>query len=209
MKESAGSVKERAAQRERACYTVSISCSCSTSFSSSQREGILCLRLFRRCLDTALAYILVGSVEATDERVEVEVPSTAVMDMSGVPAGTSVFVVVVVLADNSLPTLRVEALSLSNGPTTSVLLTSLNLTFDEDIQFERTRTVDSCTNSVAGPGAGSAHAETADGSFADNPVTSENVFVAHFGCWVGPRIASEPNCARGLQRQTFRGSCGQ
>ena len=172
VKESAGSVKERAAQREKTYFTVSISFSCSTSFSSSQREGILCLRLFRRCFDPALAYILVGSVETTDERVEVKVPSTAVMDMSGVRAGTSVFVVVVVLADNSPPTLRVEALSPSNGPTT---LASLNLTVDEDIQFERTRTMDSCTNSVAGSGAGFEHAETADGSFADPPVTPENV----------------------------------
>ena len=191
MKESASSVKERAAQRERACYTVSIIFSCSTSFSSSQREGILCLRLFRRCFDTALAYILVGSVETTDERVVVEVPSTAVTDMSGVRAGTSVFVVVVVLADSSPPTLRVEALSPSNGPTT---LASLNLTVDEDIQFERTRTVDSCTNSVAGSGAGFAHAETVDGSFADHQNTRER-FVAQFGCWVGPGIASAPNCA--------------
>ena len=137
----------------------------------------------------ARAYILVVSVEITDERFEVEVPSTAVTDMSGVSAGTSVFLVVVLLAENSPPKLRAEALSPSNGPTTSVSLASLNLTFDEDIQFEGTRTVDFCTNSVAGCGAGCADAEYADGSFAIRPVTSENV-----GCRVGPGIASEPNC---------------
>ena len=79
---------------------------------------------------------------------------------------------VVVPADNSTPALRTEALSPSNGPTTSVSLASLNLTFDEDIQFEGTRKVDLCTNSVAGSGAGYAHAENADGSFAVHPVTS-------------------------------------
>ena len=51
----------------------------------------------------------------------------------------------------------------------------LNLTFDEDIQFEGTRTVVLCTNAVAGSGAGCAHAEYADGSFAVRPVISENV----------------------------------
>ena len=123
----------------------------------------------------ALAYILMSSVETTNKRFEVEVPSTAVMDMSGVSAGTSVTIVVVVPADNSLQTLRVEALSPSNGPTTSVSLASLDSTFDEDIQFEGTRTVDLCTNSVAGSGAGCAHAEYMGGSFAVLPVISEGV----------------------------------
>ena len=117
---------------------------------------------------------LVSSVETTDKCFEVEVPSAA--DMSGVSAGTSVPMVVVVPADNSPPTLRVEALSMSNGPMTIVSLASLNLTFDEDIiQFEGTRTMDSCTNSVAGSGAGCAHAQCADGSFAVRPVLSETV----------------------------------
>ena len=96
---------------------------------------------------------------------------------------------VFVPADDSPPTLRTEALS-------SVSSASLNLTFDEDIQFEGTRTVDLCTNSVAGSGAGCAHAENADGSFAVHPVISENVFLVYFGCRVGPGIASEPNCVR-------------
>ena len=121
--------------------------------------------------DPARAYILVGSFETIDERFVVEVPCTAVKDMSGVSAGTSVSIVVVLPADNSLPTTRAEAVSPSNGPTTSVSLASLNLTFDEDIQFEETRS----TNSVAGSGAECAHAENADGSFAVHPVTSENV----------------------------------
>ena len=82
---------------------------------------------------------------------------------------------VVVLADNSPPTPRAEALSPSNGPPTSVSSASLNLTFEEDIQFEGTRTADLCTSSVAGSGAGCAHAEYADGSFAVHLVTSENV----------------------------------
>ena len=64
--------------------------------------------------------------ERTDERFEVEVPSTAVMDMSGVSAGTSVSMVVVMPADNSPPARRAEALSRSNGPTTSVSLASLS-----------------------------------------------------------------------------------
>ena len=45
------------------------------------------------------------------------------------------------------------------------------------IQNEETRTVDLRMNSVAGSGAGCAHAEYADGSFAVHPVTSENVLV--------------------------------
>ena len=90
MKESAGFREGACGPRERACYIVKISCSCSTSSTSSQRKGILCLRLVRRCLGPARACILVGSFETTDERFEVEVPSTAVMDMSGVSAGTSV-----------------------------------------------------------------------------------------------------------------------
>ena len=72
--------------------------------------------------DPALGYILMDSVKTTDKRFEVEVPSTAIMDMFGVSAGTSVSIVVVVPADNSPQTLRVEALSPSNSPTTSVSL---------------------------------------------------------------------------------------
>ena len=41
--------------------------------------------------DPALAYILMSSVEATDKRLEVEVPSTVVMDPSAVSASTSVW----------------------------------------------------------------------------------------------------------------------
>ena len=52
---------------------------------------------------------------------------------------------------------------------------ALNLTFDEDIQFQGTRTVNLCTNSVAGSGAGCAHAENADGSSAVHRVISEIV----------------------------------
>ena len=104
-------------------------------------------------------------------------------------------------------------LSPRNGPTTSVSLASLNLTFDEDIQFEGTRAVDLCTNSVAGSGAGCAHVEYADGSVADHPVTRER-FVLHFGCRVGPGIASDSNwvhfdgckSSARFQRQPFRGS---
>ena len=87
----------------------------------------------------------------------------------------SVSKMVVVPADNSPPTLRVEALSPSNGPTASASVAGLKLTFDEDIQFEGTRTVDLCTNSVAGSAAGCAHAEYADGSFAVHPAISEDV----------------------------------
>ena len=87
----------------------------------------------------------------------------------------SVSIVVVVPTDNSPPTLRVEALSPSNGPTASASVAGLNLTFDEDIQNEGTRTVDLCTNSIAGSGAGYAHAEYVDGSLAVHPVISENV----------------------------------
>ena len=46
--------------------------------------------------DPAFAYILVVSCETTVERFQVEVRSTAVMDMPGVSAGTSVSIVVVV-----------------------------------------------------------------------------------------------------------------
>ena len=105
-----------------------------------------------------------SSVETTDKRLEVEVPSSAVMYMPGVSAGTSVCKVVVVPADNFPPTRRVEALSLSNGPTTSVSVTSLNLTFDEDTPFER------------GPAQwiyARTRLDNADGSFAVHPVISE------------------------------------
>ena len=44
------------------------------------------------------------------------------------------------------------------------------MTFDEAVQVEGTRTVDLRTNSVAGSGAGPAHAEHVDG-----PITSESV----------------------------------
>ena len=128
------------------------------------------------------------SVETSDKRFQAEVPSTAFMNMSGVSAGTSVSIVVV-SADDSPPILRVEVSSPSDGPTTSVSLASFSSTFDEDIQFEGIRTVDLRTNSVAGSGAGWAHAEDADGSF-----TVHNVLLSNFGCWVLPGIASEPNC---------------
>ena len=104
-----------------------------------------------------------------------EVQISSIMDMSSVSAGTLVSVVVVAQADNSPQTLRVEAWSLGKSPTTSLLLASLNLTFNEDIQTERTRTVDLCTNSVAGFADGCAHAESAYGSSAVHPATSENV----------------------------------
>ena len=74
----------------------------------------------------ARAYILVSSFVKTDKRFDFEVPSTGVMDMSRVSAGTSVSMLVVVPADNSPPILRAETLSPSNGPTTSVSLASLN-----------------------------------------------------------------------------------
>ena len=76
-------------------------------------------------------------------------------------------------AKASPQTLRFEALSLGKSPTTSLSLASLNLTFNMDIQIERTRTVDLCTNLVAGVGC--AHAESADGSFAVHSSTSESV----------------------------------
>ena len=138
--------------------------------------------------DPATAYLLMDSVETTDKRFEVGVPSTAIMDRFGVSAGTSVSIVVVVPADNSPQTLRVEALSPSDSPTTSESLATLNLTFNEDIQFEGTRTVDLCTNSVAGSGDKRMQAQSADGSFAVHTVTSR----ARRECWVGPGIASKP-----------------
>ena len=55
-----------------------------------------------------------------DNRFEVQVPRTAITYMSSVSASTSVSILVIALADNSPPTLRVETLSLSNSPTTSL-----------------------------------------------------------------------------------------
>ena len=95
--------------------------------------------------DPALGYILMDSVKTTDKRFDVEGLSTAIMYLSSVSAGACR------PTTNSPQTLRVEALSLSNSPKTSVSL-SLNLTFGEDIQSEGTRTVDLCTNSGAGSG---------------------------------------------------------
>ena len=114
------------------------------------------------------------------------------MYVSGVSAG-----------DNSPQTLRVEALSLSNSPTTSVSLASLNLTFDEDIQFEVTRLVDLCTHSSAGSRGGCAHVESADGSFAVHPMTSESVSWGYLECWgwTRNRIRTKLNNFLLLQRQ--------
>ena len=105
--------------------------------------------------DLAHGYILTDSVKATDKRFEVEVA--------------------VAPSDNSPRTLRVDALSLGKNPTMSWSSASLNLTFNEDIQIERTRVVDLYTNSVAGSGGGCAHAESADGSFVVHPATAESV----------------------------------
>ena len=175
MKESARSVKERAAHvKEPATPSKFVARVPRVSPRPKGKAFCVC-GWSEDAWDAARPNILVGSFETTDERFEVKVPSTAVMDMSGISASTSVSIVVAVPADNSPPTLRAEALSPSNGPTTSVSLASLNSTFDEDIQFEGTRTVDMCTNSVAASGAGCAHAKYADGSFAVHPVTSENV----------------------------------
>ena len=136
MKASAGSVRERAAHLKESA-TPSKLVARVARVSPRPKEKAFCVCGWSEdAWDNARAYILVGSVETTDERFEVEVPSTAVMDMSGVSAGTSVCIVVDVPADNSPPTLRAEALSPSNGPTTSVSLASLNLTFDEVVQFE-------------------------------------------------------------------------
>ena len=82
--------------------------------------------------DPALAYILMSSVETTDKRFEVEVPSTAVLDMSGVSRSTSVSMVGAVQADPSQPTLHVEALSPGNLSTKLVSVANISLTFHED-----------------------------------------------------------------------------
>ena len=50
--------------------------------------------------DPAFVYILMDSAKATDKRFEVEVPITAIMNMSSVSAGTFVSVVIVAPADN-------------------------------------------------------------------------------------------------------------
>ena len=132
MKLSAGSVKERAAHVKEPA-TPSKLVARVPRVSPRPKEKAFCVCGWSEdAWDPARAYILVGFVETTNERFEVEVPSTAVMDMSGVSAGTSVSMVVVVPADNSPPTLRAQALSPSNRPKTSVSLASLNLTFDED-----------------------------------------------------------------------------
>ena len=93
---------------------------------------------------------------------------------------TDVSIVVVVPADNSPPTLRAEALSPSNGPTTSVSLASLNLTCGGLAQWicRRTRLL------VRG------------WQPRGSPSDLQERFVAYFGCRVGPGIASEPNCVR-------------
>ena len=69
--------------------------------------------------------------KATDKHLEFEVQITAITDMSSFSAGTLVSSWSL-RQPATLQTLRFEA--------------SLNLTFDEDIQIERTRTVDLCTN---------------------------------------------------------------
>ena len=61
--------------------------------------------------DPATAYLLTVSVDTTNQRFEDEVPSTAVVNMSGVSGSLSVSMVGAVQADPSQPTLRVEAVA--------------------------------------------------------------------------------------------------
>ena len=117
------------------------------------------------------------------------VPSTAVMDMFGVSAGTSVSIVVVVPADNSPPC--AEAVSPSNGPTTSVSWRSLNLTFDDDIQFEETRTSGFLHELGCRIWSWVRACRVRGWQLRGSPSNLRERFVAYFGCRVGPVIASE------------------
>ena len=76
--------------------------------------------------DPATAYLLTRSVDTTNTRFEAEVPSTAVMNMSGISGSTSVSMVGAVLADPSPPTLRVEGLSPGSLSTKLVSLASVS-----------------------------------------------------------------------------------
>ena len=122
------------------------------------------------------------------------------MDVSSVSAGTSVSIVVIAPADNSPLTRRVETLPLSNSPTTSLSWRRLNLTFNEDIQFEETCTVYLRPNSVAGSGDECTQAESADGSFAVHLVTSESASWCTLG--VGLDQESHPNQSEYLLIET-------
>ena len=130
-------------------------------------------------------------------------PSTAVMDTSSVSqARLSPSWSLCQPTTNSLQTLRVEALSPSTSPTTSVSFASLNFTFDDDVQFDWTRTVDLCTNSVAGSGDKRMQAEFADGSFAVHPVTSESASWRTWSVGLDPEL--HPNQLEYLHRSKSR-----
>ena len=83
----------------------------------------------------ATAYFLTGSVDTTNQRFEEELPSTAVVNMSGVSGGMSVSKVSAVQAGPSQPTLRVEALPPGSLSTKPVSLGSSNSTFHAEVQI--------------------------------------------------------------------------
>ena len=84
MKESACSVKELAAHVKEVA-TPSKSVARVPRVSPRPKDKAFCVCGWSEdAWDPTRAYILVCSFETTDERFEVEVPSTAVMDMSGV-----------------------------------------------------------------------------------------------------------------------------
>ena len=64
------------------------------------------LRLVRRCLGPATAYLLTGSIDTANERFEAEVPSPAVGNMFGVSGGTSGSIVGTMRANPSPTTAR-------------------------------------------------------------------------------------------------------
>ena len=101
--------------------------------------------------------LLTGSVGTTNQRFEDEVPSTAVVNMSGVSGSMSVSMVGAVQADPSQPTLPVEALSPGSLSTKLVSLASISLTLHEEVQINGTHTVNLYTNSNAGSGTGGMH----------------------------------------------------
>ena len=112
------------------------------------------LRLVRRCWGPRNWIHPDGLCRYNHQRFEDEVPSTAVVNMSGISGSTSVSRSGAVQADPSQLTLRVEALSLGNFSTKLVSLASITSTFHEEVQINGTHTVNLCTNSDVGSGTG-------------------------------------------------------
>ena len=122
--------------------------------------------------EPATAYLLTGSVGTTNQRFEGEVPSTAVVNMSGISGSTSVSRVDAVQAEPSQPTLHVEAFVAGQLFTEACVVGEHQF---EEVQINETHRLNLQTNPNAGSGTGGMHGQYADGSLVVHPVISEDI----------------------------------